>query len=100
VASIFDTAIYTYDTVNVQTITDQTTIHVDSRRSLVYNFLIEQGNPGITTSFYKDPTASRPEESHIIQPRRWHGLKVNEYHQVTGFVPGDKRIAVCVFKSH
>jgi len=99
VSTIFDPEIYTYNMVNVQQFIDNGIKHIDSRRNLTYNFLIDQGNPTVTTNWYRDQADTVPYESHVIEPLRWHRLKVDGYHQVAGFRPGDRRLAVCVFES-
>jgi hypothetical protein len=99
VHSVFDPAVYDYNMVNVQSITGNGKIHVDGRRNVLYNFLIEQGNPGITTTWYEDQEGTKPIESHIIQPFRWCRLKSDQWHDYTGVNPGDRRLSLCVFKT-
>ena len=97
--SIFDPTLYVYDTVNVQKFTADSGNHIDRGRSLVYNFIIDQGNPNVKTNFFKNYNDILPMESHIIEPFKWHSLKVDEIHGVSGIKFGENRISVSVFKS-
>ena len=99
VYSVFDPAIYDYNMVNVQSIIGNGRIHIDGRRHLLYNFLIRQGNPNITTTWYEDEAGTKPIESHIAQPFRWCRLKTDQWHDYMGVNPGDHRLSLCVFKT-
>jgi hypothetical protein len=98
-AGVFDLNIYNYDCVNAQEIVADLPIHYDYRRKVVYNFLIDPGNNAVQTNFYKEKDPSTRIETWVIEPRRWHCLKVENWHNVTGVNPGDRRIALCVFES-
>ena len=98
VAKVFNPSIYEYDCVNAQEITADMFIHKDWRRKIVYNFILESGNDSVETCFYREKDPATLIERHVIESGRWHRLNVDEWHNAKGLTPGDRRVALCVFK--
>jgi len=80
----------------VQLILDNQGVHIDYKRTVVYNYIIETGGPNVTTSFYNNLEKSKKIESVCIEPLRWHKLLVFVPHQVEGMIR--KRIAISAWE--
>lgn len=59
-------------------------------RRVGFNYIIQTGGPRVSTNIYDENKKLICSE--IIQPKRWHRLKIDEYHDVTGMVT--ERIAI------
>jgi hypothetical protein len=61
-------------------------------RTLAFNYLLDCGGEDVVTSIYDD--SYNLIESHIIKLHRWHSIKVDMLHGVSGLTPGRFRIAI------
>lgn len=83
--------------VQVQRISGLLPVHIDARRLITTNYLLETGGENVITSFYKNENDTNPTDSQCLPIRSWHRLNVQNWHGVVGVAPGYQRIAVCVF---
>jgi hypothetical protein len=57
-------------------------VHKDTGTIVKLSYLIDTGGDNVVTNFYeKDQTTVK--HSYVIEPARWHILKVDEYHSVS-----------------
>lgn len=61
-------------------------------RTLAVNYLLEPGGAEVSTAIYDDQ--KQVIESEIIQPHRWHSIRVDMLHSVLGLRPGIFRVAL------
>ncbi len=61
-------------------------------RTLAVNYLLDAGGDAVNTVIYSDD--GEVLESEIIQPHRWHSIRVDMLHTVLGLVPGVFRISL------
>lgn len=79
----FTRSIFDFDhLVNVLVLRDGFYIHTDVNRNLAYNYIIEPGGPAVATNFHYPEIQKM--ESYVIKPHRWHRLRVDVKHNVTG----------------
>jgi hypothetical protein len=88
VSKLFEHPIYC----GIQVIKQGQEIHRDFGRTVAYNYIIEPGGSSVTTNFYTDLVGSKKIESVLINPSKWHQLRVSIPHQVNGIV--GKRISI------
>jgi hypothetical protein len=70
-------------------------IHTDAGRDVAFNYILQTGGGNASTNIYdKDKNLIY---SQIIQPKRWHRLKTDEYHNVTGITTDRVAISVELF---
>jgi hypothetical protein len=92
VESFFNNPVYC----GIQTILNDQGVHIDYKRTVVYNYIIETGGENVTTNFYTDLKKTKKIEGLCIEPLKWHRLKVFLPHEVEGIT--SKRIAITVWK--
>lgn len=92
VSSIFGKTVHC----GIQTILDNQGVHIDYKRTVVYNYIIEPGGESVVTNFYATLDKSKKIESVCIEPFRWHRLRVFLPHEVEGIT--GKRIAITAWE--
>lgn len=82
----------------VQVIRSDLPIHKDIGAAAKFNYIFEQGNAEVETTFYADDSKTIL-HSEIIHPHRWHILKVDTMHRAWNLTPGTKRLSIsgCIF---
>lgn len=75
-------------------------IHKDYRRNITCNYIIELGGPKVFTHWYELNIDNNYDliESHKIEPFRWHRIRVQTPHNISGTVTGQNRISLCAFQ--
>lgn len=68
-------------------------IHVDRNTLIKFVYLLDTGGDNVVTSFYKDDKTTVI-ESVTLEPYRWHMLKVDVPHGVTGIDPARTRFSI------
>lgn len=74
-----------------QLMTTDVPVHTDQGTVLKFVYVIQTGGDAVQTEFWQDGKIT---ESYQILPHRWHTLKVDSEHSVTGIEPGKRRISV------
>jgi hypothetical protein len=70
------------------------TLHKDTGTHTKLNYVISPGGPNILTEFYDDDRTTQLASYHI-EPLRWHVLKADTFHRITGdFTPGQIRFSI------
>ena len=75
-----------------QVIREGLIIHKDLGRYVAFNYILQPGGDNVSTNIYDEDKNLICSE--IIQPKRWHRLKTDVYHDVTGMTTD--RVAVSV----
>jgi len=68
-------------------------IHKDRGTKTKFCYLLETGGSNVVTSFY-DEDKTTVVDSVVLDPHRWHILKVDSYHGVTGIEPDKVRFSI------
>jgi len=68
-------------------------IHKDNVTVTKINYIIDTGGPQVATRFWNE---DRTEilQSEILEPNRWHIMKVDVYHDVFNVEPGSTRFSI------
>lgn len=83
----------------IQVIKNKFPIHIDIGRSTVFNYAIQTGGDNIYTSFYvKGSNGLEVQETHKIEPRKWHKLNVKVLHDVSMIPANNMRVMLSVFQ--
>lgn len=67
--------------------------HVDRETEIKFIYLLDTGGDNVVTSFYKEDNATVV-DSVVLEPHRWHILKVDIPHGVTGVEYGRTRFSI------
>lgn len=67
-------------------------MHKDWTRNWSLNYIIDQGGDAVTTHFHTDDGDIF--QSAVLEGNRWHQFNSQCFHSVSGFAPGNKRIAL------
>ena len=67
-------------------------IHKDITRNVAFNYILQPGGDKVSTNLYDEDQKLICSE--IIQPKRWHRLKTDVYHNVTGMTT--ERVALSI----
>lgn len=86
----FDLCVYN---IRVQSIYEDPKIHIDHNRVEAINYIISSGGDNVVTSFYNDDLTEI--EEIVIQPKKWHKLKVDVKHSVKNIID-PPRIAITI----
>lgn len=76
-----------------QIITGNLVMHKDKGTRVKLIYLLDTGGPKVSTEFWNDDQTELL-QSEILQPHRWHIMKVDCYHQVVGVEPGKTRFSI------
>lgn len=71
-------------------------IHKDVGRDVAFNYILQSGGDAVSTNIYNED--KNLIYSEVIQSKRWHRLRTDMYHDVTGMVTD--RIAISVELLH
>jgi hypothetical protein len=69
-------------------------IHKDSKTLTKFCYILDPGGDNVETRFHDELNPSRVVESVVLQPLRWHILKVDSFHSVNGIEPGRTRFSI------
>ena len=70
-------------------------IHKDVGRDVAFNYILQPGGDSVSTNLYDED--QNLIHSEIIQPKRWHRLKTDVYHNVTGMTTDRVAISTEIF---
>lgn len=70
-------------------------IHKDVGRNVAFNYILQTGGENVRTNIYDEDKNLIC--SDIIQPKRWHRLKTDVFHDVTGMTTDRVAVSVEVF---
>ena len=82
----------------VQVIRTDLPMHKDIGATIKFNYIFNQGNEDVETTFYEDDKETIL-HSEVIMPHRWHMFKVDTMHRAWNLTPGKKRLSIsgCIF---
>jgi hypothetical protein len=68
--------------------------HKDRKTLTKFCYILDPGGDNVETRFYDEHDPAKVIESVVIQPHRWHILKVDCYHSVHGIEPNRVRFSI------
>ena len=81
--------------VQYQIVRQGISIHKDIGRNVAFNYILEPGSDRAKTNFYDDN--HRLLCSKIIQPKKWHRIKTDVFHNVSHILTDRVAVSVEVF---
>lgn len=69
--------------------------HRDPRKFAI-NYILDQGGPVVTTTFYDPERPSLVDRSEVIEPHAWHYFDSSNYHQVDGIATVRTTVTVSI----
>lgn len=67
--------------------------HIDNTTRIKMNYLVDTGGPDVVTEWYAEDGFTMI-DSVVIEPHRWHILKVDTLHGVKNVAPGATRFGI------